>query len=351
MKKRKLRVGIIGTGGIATKQHIPGWQQIPGAEIRAVCDINEGAAREVATELGIDKVFTDFRKLVALKELDAVDVCTPNQTHAPAVLAGLRADKHVLCEKPLATTVREVRQMAKLAKEKKKVLMTAQHMRFAGMSRALKKFVDKGALGEPYHAVVRALRRSGLPAWGVFTNKELSGGGPCMDIGVHALDLTMWLMGSPTPVRVSGATKVNFAKGYDIPNKMGEWDRDAFSVEDWASGYVVFDNGATLTLESSWLGHHEKRGDLSCDIYGKKATLQWPAGKYGTHKDGEFVTDELTPLPADRKPHALEIEAFFDAVVNKKPSPVPAEETIKVIAILEGIYKSQETGREVRVRL
>ncbi|MBN1670838.1 MAG: Gfo/Idh/MocA family oxidoreductase [Kiritimatiellae bacterium] len=350
-RERKLRVGIIGTGGISRGQHIPGWQAVSGAEIVAVCDINEAAAKKAGADFNVPNVFTDFKDLVGMKAIDVVDVCTPNKVHTPAVLAALNAGKHVICEKPLAVTVKEIKQMAAAAKRKRRKLMTAQHMRFGGLSQALKKFVDGGEVGEPYHAVVHALRRNTLPAWGGFIDKDLSGGGPCMDIGVHALDLCMWLMGCPKPVRISGSAKVNFAKGYDIPGGWGEWDRKRFSVEDWAAGFVVFDTGATLSLESSWLGHHEAKGDMSCLIYGKKATLQYPSGKYATHKNGAFLTGVIEPAPEKKRAHAAEIEAFFQCVVDGKPSPVPVEETMRVIAVLEGIYQSEQTGREVRVRL
>jgi len=241
--------------------------------------------------------------------------------------------------------------MAALAKKKRRKLMTAQHMRFTGIGRAMKKFVDAGELGEPYHAVVHALRRNLLPAWGVFIDQKFSGGGPCMDVGVHVLDLCMWLMGCPKPVRVSGSAKVNFAKGHDIPGAWGEWDRKRFSVEDWASGFAVFENGATLSLESSWLGHHAAKADMSCQIYGKRATLAYPSGQYAAHRNGAFVSGTIEPAKEKTKAHSAEIAAFFDCIVNNKPSPVPVEETIRVIAILDGIYQSEKLGREVRVRL
>jgi len=350
MKKRKLRVGLIGTGGICRGQHIPGWQRLKDAQIVAVCDISKDAAAKAAELTGASEVFTDYKQMLRLKGIDAVDICTPNKLHTPAALAALRAGKHVLCEKPLAVTVKEVKQIGALAKKKRRKLMTAQHMRFMQNSQTLKKWVDAGELGEPYHAIVHALRRDTLPAWGGFIDKQLSGGGPCMDVGVHLLDLCMWLMGFPTPVRVSGTAKVNFAKGHDIPGAWGEWDRKRFSVEDWACGFVVFDTGATLALESSWLGNHTGRR-MDWEIYGKKAVLTWPSGNYGGYRNRVYTSGTIEAASGKVKPHHAEIEAFFDCVVNDKPSPVPVEETVKVIAILDGIYQSQKLGREIRVRL
>jgi predicted dehydrogenase len=350
MKKRTFRVGVIGTGGIYKAAHQHGWRSIPGVEIVAVCDVDERSAAAAAKELGIDQVFTDFDDLVKL-DLDAVDVCTPNQVHTPAVVAALKAGKHVLCEKPLATTTAEVRQMGELADEMGLVLMTAQHQRWTPAARAVKAWTKAGRLGQPYHARVRAMRRAWLPIRPGFIDRSLSGGGPCMDIGVHALDLCMWLMDFPTPVRVSGNTKVNFAKGSAIPGLWGEWDRKVFSVEDFAAGFVHFEDGATMIVEAAWLGHQAENEDLSCQVYGLRGGVKWPSGEFASVEGGHFSQGTLSAAERLDKPHTEEIKAFHQAVVRGKPSPVPWTETIKVIAILEAIYDSDRKDAEVKVRL
>jgi len=351
MAKRKIRVGIVGTGGIARSCHIPGWQENKDVEIVAVCDINKKRASAAAQEFNITNAFKDFRKLVCMKEIDIVDVCTPNMVHTPAVIAALNAGKHVICEKPLAVTTAEVKKMGLTAKKKRRKLMTAQHQRFTGTAVSAKKFVDSGQLGEVYHARTYALRRDLLPTAPGFIDKRLSGGGPCMDIGVHALDLCMYLMGFPKPVVVSGTSKVNFAKDHDIPGAWGEWNRRLFSVEDFAAGFVRFDNGAALVLEASWLGHYNVSECLKCQIYGKKASLEWPSGEFSTARNRVMYDGTLKPAGGLRPPHTEELFAFYDCVVNNKPSPVPVEETIRVIGILEGIYKSEKTRREVKITL
>jgi len=351
MASRKFKVGIIGSGGIAAACHVPGWEAHPDVEIVATCDVDLKRAGALAEKAGADHAFDDYRKLVKLKELDAVDICTPNRIHTPAVLAALRSGKHVICEKPLAVTVAEVRQMGRLANQKKLKLMTAQHQRYTPMGITVKRFIDDGALGEAIHARVYATRRNGLPPAPGFIDKKLSGGGPCMDIGVHVLDLCMWFMDFPKPVRVTGTSKTNFAHGHDIPGGFGEWDRKLFSVEDFAAGFVHFENGATMVIEASWLNHQEEAGRMEDTIFGSRGSIEWPSGKYWSARNGILYDAQLKEVAAPHPPHTAELHDFYDCVTNKKPSPVPWEETIKVIAILEGIYKSQEQAREIKLKL
>lgn len=341
------RVGIIGAGGIAKGVHAPGWQSLPNVSLVAVADINKASASALAMEYKVPHVFTDYQELLRL-DLDCVDICTPNMVHVPAVKAALEAGKHVICEKPLAVTSREVRELGELADRKGLKLMTAQHHRFGSAACAAKQWADAGHLGSVYHARVKAMRRATLPVSPGFIDSSLSGGGPCMDIGVHALDLCLWLMGFPDPTRVSGVTRVNFAKGAAIPGMWGEWDRDTFSVEDFAAGFIHFGSpGATLTLETAWLGHQVENEDMSCQLFGMNGGMNWPSGEFASVQAGVFTQGTLRlPVQID-KPHYEELRAFRDCIVNGKPSPVPWRETFKVIAILEAIYDSQKQGREI----
>ena len=351
MASRKFKVGIVGCGGIAGLCHVPGWQAHPDVEIAAVCDVDKARAAALAQKAGAKSVFSDFRKLARLKELDAVDVCAPNRVHTPAVLAALEAGKHVICEKPLAVTVREVAAMGQLARRKKRKLMTAQNCRYHPMAVAIKRFVDDGAIGKPIHARVYSMRRNLLPGAPGFIDRALSGGGPCMDIGVHSLDLALHFMGFPKPVRVTGTSKLNFAKGHDIPGGWGEWDRKLFSVEDFAAGFVHFESGSTLVLETSWLNHQEEDERMEDIIFGSAGSIYWPSGKYSSARRRVLYNAQLKEPQGLRPGHTAELFDFYDCVTQNKPSPVPWEETIKVIAILEGIYRSEKLKREIRLRL
>jgi predicted dehydrogenase len=344
-----LHIGIVGCGGIMRSMHMPGWALVPGARVVAICDTNRAVAEAFALDFGIDpsRVFTDHRDLLQLEDLHAVDVATPNRFHTPVVLEALGRGLHVICEKPLAVSTVEVRALADAAKAANRLLMTAQHMRFTAMTRALRGFVNSGALGEVYHARVHAVRRNWLPTAPTFIDATLSGGGPCMDIGVHALDTAMHLMDFPNPVRVTGVTRTNFAKGHAIPGGWGEWDRERFCVEDHASGFVHFDNGATLVLEASWLQHQIELEDFSAQLYGKNAGVKWPTGEYASVVGGALVDGKINALTGLHAAHSEEILAFADAIRHGKPSPVPVEQTLKVISILEAIVESGKTGREV----
>jgi predicted dehydrogenase len=168
---------------------------------------------------------------------------------------------------------------------------------------------------------------------------------------VHALDTCLWVMGFPKPVRASGSFKTNFGKGYDIPGKWGEWDRSLFSVEDFASGFIHFENGATMTLEAAWLGHQEEDEDVGFQLFGKGAGVHWPSGRYASVINGAFCQGSLAPANTNIKAHHEEIRAFANCVTRNEPSPVPWTETIRVIATLEAIEASAKCGREVEIAL
>jgi predicted dehydrogenase len=344
----KLRVGVIGVGGIAANQHLPGWTGLSDVEVVAVSDVAAERLDAVGDKFGIKKRFINYEDMLGL-DLDIVDVCTPNRIHTPAVTAALNAGKNVICEKPLAVTKDEVRSLGELADSRGLKLMTAQHLRYTPTARAVRKWVDVGGLGKVYHARVHALRRASIPISPGFLNKDLSGGGPCMDIGVHALDLCLWLMDYPTPSRVTGTAKTNFAGGHKIPGAWGEWDRDLVSVEDFAAGFVRFRDGATLVVETSWLGHQTEKEDLSCQLFGMEGGVKWPSGEFANVAGGALSQGSLTNPISGPPPHHAELADFADCVRQDRPSPVPWTETIRVIAILEAIYQSQKSGREVAV--
>ena len=231
-----------------------------------------------------------------------------------------------------------------------KLLMTAQSVRFDGKSRALKAEIDTGTLGEVYHARAWYLRRAGVPTGSGFILKQHSGGGPNIDIGVHVLDLTLWLMGNPRPVAVSGVARAELAHQ---EGAFSAWGRNPippeFDVEEFSAAFVRFENGASLILEVSWLLHGQDEAQMW--LYGTGAGCHWPSctffeTNYATrqHYDRQLkLADEGLPS------HALECVEFARAVATGGGSPVPAEESLQVMSILDGIYRSQKTGREVKL--
>jgi predicted dehydrogenase len=345
-----LKVGVIGVGGIAGT-HFPGWRESPRAEVVAMADVVPEVLHRVADAQGVPRRYEKPEELIADPELDIVDICTPNMYHAPLAIAALEAGKHVLCEKPLAPTPEEIRQMIRARDRSGRLLMTAQHFRFQGSAKALKAEIDTGVLGEIYHARCWMLRRALAPVRPGFIMKQHSGGGPCIDIGVHILDLTLWMMGHPKPVAVSGVTQDRLARR---PGAFSDWGGPipkTFDVEEFAAAFVRFENGATLVLEVSWLLHHKSPGeDMQMWLYGEKGGSHWPTNEIVTSNDATRQHMNTQLVNAERgEAHAKECVAFAEAVANGKPSPVPAEESLDVITILDGLYRSADAGKEIRL--
>jgi len=344
---KNIRIGIIGSGGIAQAAHMPGYKNTGGAEMVACCDIIEATARTAADKFNIPAVYTDYREMFRKENLDAVSVCTPNAFHKAPAIAALKAGLHVLCEKPLAMNPAEGRAMCAAAKKARRLLQVGLNSRFAGGNQAIKKFVEAGEIGKVYYARAQALRRRGIPGWGVFIEKSKSGGGPLIDIGVHILDLALWLMGHPEPVSVCGGSYCNFGKRKDIFAPWGSWDPKRYTVEDLGVGFVRFRDGTTLTLEASWAAHIQE------DVW--NVTLMGTEG--GITTSPPMVLQEKHRMLVDVSPrqvpetvsHTEEVRAFVKSVREGKPSLVPGEQGLMVTRILDGIYRSAIAKHEVRV--
>jgi predicted dehydrogenase len=351
--KPELRVALIGCGGISSV-HIDGWKRLnPRAQIVACADPIESRREERGDRIGLPKNarFPYLKDILASGiGFDAIDICASNAAHAPEAILALDHGKHVLCEKPLAMSPQQVRDMiAARERAKNKLLMTAQHMRFENRSVRLKEYVRDGKLGEVYYGRAQFLRRRFLPGREGFIRKSISGGGPTIDIGVHILDLALHLMGYPEPVSVSGITPQKLAKRKDVVGWWGDWDREAIDVEDFAAGFVRFSNGAALTLECSWLANIREPETTKITLVGTEAGCEWPELEIFSEAAGSATDTKLKYADDGVGGHAKEIAAFADAVLGGKPSPVPAEQSLNVIRILDGLYRSHQSGREVEV--
>ena len=351
---KKLKIGLIGAGGIAKGLHLPAYAAVPDlCEVVAVCDINKDVAKEAAEKYDIKTVTTDYKDIVSNKEIDAVSVTTPNAVHMQPTIDCLNAGKHVLCEKPLAMNGDEARKMCKAAKDSKKILMVALPNRFNGPARFMKQYIDDGRMGDIYYARSWALRRRGVPHWGVFINKELQGGGPLIDIGVHILDLTLFLMGYPKPVSASGKTWDTLGKDPNIVNPWGDYDRKKFTVEDFAVGLIKFENGAVVSLESSFMANLD--GDpFQTELFGTKSgaiVSPWASEpvKIFTEENKQLFNMVPRNIPQVQSAGNAEVEAFLRAILEKKPNPVPGECGLILNAIFDALYKSSETGKEQKV--
>ncbi len=342
-------IGIIGAGGIAQGVHIPGYQKLSNARVVAVSDPIEASRRGASEKFGIEDAYADFREMLKRDDIHAVSVTTPNFLHAEATIAALEAGKHVLCEKPLAMNATEGQAMVDAARRTGNKLMCGFHYRFTPEIQTLKRFAQSGAFGDMYYARTQALRRRGIPGWGMFINKEKNGGGPLIDIGVHMLDSTLHVLGFPKPIAVSGQTYQKFGKRRDVLGLMGQWDYKNFTVEDFAAALIRFEGGATLTLESSFVANTEESDKMTFQIFGDKGGATYNPLKMYTEQNKTLL--DITPvhLPRNVQAHHAEIASFVESVVNDTPVFTPGEEALQVTRIIDAIYESSERGAEVRL--
>ena len=356
---RKVRIGIIGCGGIANGKHMPALKKIEEAEMVAFCDIIEERAVKAAKEFGVEgaKVYTDYRKLLEDESIESVHVCTPNRSHSFITIDALEAGKHVMCEKPMAKTYAEAKKMYETAQRTGKKLTIGYQQRWRPDSLYLKEACDNGDLGDIYYGRAIALRRRAVPTWGVFLNEYEQGGGPLIDIGTHALDLTLWMMDNYKPKMVVGTTFEKLKNQKDCGNAWGDWDPEKFTVEDAAFGFIVMENGATIMLESSWALNIRNPKEAITMICGTEGGADMFDGlNINFVKNGRQCV--LKPdLDAggvafydgdgDEDPSVLEARAWLDAVINDREPRTKASQALVVTQILEAIYESAKTGKPI----
>lgn len=342
-------IGIIGGGGIAQGVHIPGYQALKTAKVLAVADPVEATQQIARDKFGVEHTYADYREMLARDDIDAVSITTPNFLHMQAAIDALNAGKHVLCEKPLAMNAKEGAKMVAAAQKNDRKLMCGYNHRFRPEVQTLKKFAEDGALGKMYFARVQALRRRGIPSWGLFVSKEKNGGGPLIDIGVHMLDATMHVLGFPKPIAVSGKTYQMFGKKSDVLGLMGQWDYKNFTVEDFAVAQVRFDNGMILSLESSFCANIAERETMNFQIMGDKGGCTLEPLQMHTEQNMTLLDIKPAFLPGNVKSHHAQIASFVDSVLNDKPVYTPGEEALQVTRIIDAIYESSEKGREVKL--
>ena len=355
---KKLRVGMIGCNGIARGKHLPSLQKLPEVELVAFCDIAESAAMTAREQFGTEdaKVYTDYRELLKDASIDVVHICTPNDTHAEITIAALEAGKHVMCEKPMDKTVEGAKAMVEAARRTGKKLSIGYQNRFRPDSRYLKEICERGDLGHIYYAKAHAIRRRAVPTWGVFLDEEKQGGGPLIDIGTHALDLTLWMMNNYKPKMVVGTTHHQLGKMKNAANAWGPWDPEKFTVEDSAFGFIVMQDGATIVLESSWALNTLQAGEAKCSLSGTKGGADMLDGLRINGEDlGRLYTRqvELEGKGVDfyegDKESAADLEArlWIESILEDKEPIVKPEEALVVTEILQAIYDSAKTGEAI----
>lgn len=342
----KVRVGIIGTGGIARSVHIPAYKKLGDrVEVVSAFDIAGERLAAVADEANILYRFTDIQQLLQGPELDAVSICTPPSSHAEFSEAAFRAGLHVLCEKPISNDVPGTRRVLDAARASGKKLMVGFQNRFTWQTVALKAMISAGELGSIYYTRALATRRRGIPGWGVFTSKALSGGGPLMDIGSHALDQAMYLIGNPTPVSVLGMTYLKLAN-QPGPNSFGPYQPDKMETEDFGVGLVRFADGSSLLIEASWALNIEKNVH-NIQVAGTKGGADcYPLKLNGAAHGVLYETTVQEPRRPENGQDA-KVAHFIDCIQHNLEPLVTPSEILNVATILSAIYESAETGQAV----
>ncbi|MEA4833406.1 Glucose--fructose oxidoreductase [bioreactor metagenome] len=354
----KLRIGIIGSGGISAC-HTHGYSLLPNCQVVACCDINEAKAAAYAQNYNIPAYYTDYNEMLAKEKLDAVSVTTWNAAHMPASVAALNAGVNVLCEKPMAMNSAEAQLMADTAKKNNKLLQIGFVMRYNNTTEVMENLKRDGALGDIYYAKATYLRRNGCPG-GWFGDKSYAGGGPLIDLGVHVMDIVRYLGGLPKPVSAYGATFNNLGRNRacnSIPTFGYERDNNApsdckYSVEDFATAMIRFDNGLVLSVEASF-NLNIKEDVAYYELFGTKAGL-----KVG---DTLEMYTQMNDYFVDVKPYALpkndftgafnaEIAHFIDCVANGTKCKAPAEDGVILMKMIDAIYESAKTGHEVIIK-
>lgn len=361
---RILKVGIIGCGGIARQKHFESLKATSDlCEIVAFCDIIVERAEEAAKVYGSQdaKVYSDYRELLKDESIDVVNVLTPNVSHSPITVAAFKAGKHVMCEKPMAHNTEAADAMMDAWKRSGKKFTIAYQNRFRKDTQALQKACTAGELGDIYYTKAHAVRRRAVPTWGVFPDKAQQGGGPLIDIGTHALDLTLWMMNNYQPKSVTGSVFHKMAHAYE-GNMFGPWDPDTFEVEDSAMGLIKMEDGSTIYLEAAWAINLLESKEASTTLCGTKAGAEIHSGMsypvneliYNQARHGMLTQEKQSDSGAiayfeggKDAPGVLEAKQWLEAILNDTEPLVKPEEAYTVTKILDAIYKSAEMGKEI----
>ncbi|WP_419872669.1 Gfo/Idh/MocA family protein [Candidatus Pristimantibacillus sp. PTI5] len=364
MNNGKLKIGIIGCGGIANQKHMPSLAKLTHlGEMVAFCDVIEESAQKAAKNFGSDnaKVYTDYKELLKDESIDVVHVLTPNLQHSYITVDALEAGKHVMCEKPMAINSIEAKKMVDAANRTGKKLTIGYQNRFRNDSQVLHKACREGQLGDIYLSKAHAVRRRGVPTWGVFLDKEQQGGGPLIDLGTHALDLALWFMDNYKPKSVSGSVFYKMSDRFE-GNMMGPWDPEKYHVEDSAFGFIKMENGATIFLESAWALNTTDAREAMTTLCGTEGGAEMRAssvfGKsdviFNSTKHGQLV--ETKPSisggiayfgPGAEEDGLKEARQWLESILNDTEPLVKPEQALVVTQILEAIYTSAEKGKVV----
>ncbi|MBA3413795.1 MAG: Gfo/Idh/MocA family oxidoreductase [Chloroflexia bacterium] len=357
MESEKVRIGVIGCGiGIF---HLEGFEKEPRAEVVALAGLDPDRCGMLQSKFNVPRRYGDYSEMLADPDIDAVSIAVPNHMHLPVTLAALAARKHVLVEKPLARNVVEGQQMIEAAKLAGRVLMVIFNRRGRHDVQIVKHEVERGRLGRIYHAKAFWMRRSGIPGLGSwFTSKEMAGGGPLIDLGIHALDMSLWILGNPAPVAVSAATYAALGpqgKGQWQGNRFAITPGSAYEVEDFATALVRFEDGMTLQLDASWAGYTRHSDEFGVTLMGDNGGAEIHVKDYADTGTLRFFGElEGTPTVTEprllaRHGHGEMAKGFVASILDGAPVSPSAEEGLERVRLIEAIYRSAAAGHEIEI--
>ena len=353
----RVRVGVIGVG-FAGEVALRGYKQLPIVEIVALAGLEEDRLHYLGETYQVPHLYRQYEELLARDDLDAVSIGVPNHLHTPIAIAAFERGLHVLCEKPLARTGEEANAIVAAAIKANRVLQVVFNHRERTDIQTLKRYVDEGKLGTIYYAKAYWMRRRGIPGLGSwFVNKELSGGGPLIDLGVHVLDMALYLLGEPQVVTVSASTYNELASrnvGFDV-NARKSGSGHAFQVEDLATAFLRLSNDATLLLEASWATHSSAQDDYGVILYGTEGGAEVRVQKYNT-KDTLTIFTDVAGAPAEIRPrvdggafHNAVVRDFIEKIVDGNWSLYHGQEGLLRARVIDACYHSALHGREVTI--
>ncbi|MBD8034419.1 MULTISPECIES: Gfo/Idh/MocA family protein [Solibacillus] len=349
-----LKVGVIG-GGSISEFHLRPYFEHPNVEIIAICDTNEVRLQGLGKKYLVKNLYTEVGEFLANEQIDAVSICTWNNSHADIAIQALQKNKHVLLEKPMSLNLEEAYAVEAAVKESKKILQVGNVRRFGTNVKVLKKFIDAGELGEIYYAKASCLRRLGNPG-GWFSDISKSGGGPLIDLGTHMIDLCWYLMGKPKPVSVSGNTYRKLGNRAHIENlsfyKAADYNAEHNDVEDLANGLIRFENGASLFVDVSFT-LHSKQDEISVKLYGENGGAEVEPELTIIKEQHETIlniTPQIDLLSFDFAGSFVnEINHFIDCCINNVQPISPVSDGVEVTKMLLAIYESAATNREIKL--
>lgn len=352
-QKKTLRIGFIGAGGIADLQ-LRLLARRQDVSVVALADVNPDTLERQRQAWPDAATYTDYVKMLRSEKLDAVSVCTPNILHMQPTIDALKAGHHVLCEKPLAMTVAESKRMIKAATTARKKLIIGFQYRYDPRTQYLRQAMDEGQFGRILYGRVQAMRRRGIPNWGVFGQKALQGGGPLIDIGVHVLEMAHYTMGAPKPVSASADMFTYIGnRASNIESVWPNWDHESYDVEDLAVGRIRFDTGAVIHIESAFAAHIPQRSLMNFQLMGDRGGATWEPTLIFTDEAGHMV-DKKPGWLADTAFEPVferKMNGFVNHVLYNEPTIAPAAAGLQIQAMLNALYTSAKRGgREVAIR-